>query len=634
MRRFGGLLFIIESQRKRYLEYKNGKGERKLPKHIYLVNNRYTITKWIDGRNTYFKSFGTLTEAVDYRDRLIANDWKPLDLTEEEILEDNVQKYYRGIYLSDNHRQYIVNNKKSDYLGLCNSIEEALQLRDLYYDKDISEAIRPAVLDLKQDNPYLIDGLKYPLPERLTPTKKSDYGKGRIRKKGKASYHIYHGGKKTDRYYCACRTYEQAYYTLKRLQECDFDKSQVPRIQEEYPKWYTWLMEFYKYIHLDYQFKKSTGRVQYKINIPKAYLKDDVSIDNIPGYSHVEDALYERDWLVANDWDYEALVYSIDDKNNPYWDMEIPPYPERKIRNLSNRDYHEKELTEIFHLIYDEGITNQEQVVEHISIKNSMTLRNWLKKFWNSDWEEFKQISLTGENPINVLTKQEIIYQPDLSRPMPSNFKGWVQKSSSKKSPFKVRKGGVEYGQYPTEKMARAVVKKLIACNWDKSKLPAIKKSVGYKPVPKRGNVYPAGKGWCIRRKNETRKMINYGFYKDKRLAELTRDFLKLNNWDKDLYPSLRAEAEYILSIIDNIKGNMFYGNNNTVREYSLVVLDDEASKKYYYYTNGRYQVSKFIDGKLKFFGCYDTADEAAEIVEILKLNNWDENVLAVLNEI
>ena len=51
-------------------------------------------------------------------------------------------------------------------------------------------------MDLKQDNPYLIDGLKYPLPERLTPTKKSNYGKGTISKKGKASYHIYHGGKK------------------------------------------------------------------------------------------------------------------------------------------------------------------------------------------------------------------------------------------------------------------------------------------------------------------------------------------------------------------------------------------------------------------------------------------------------
>ena len=76
---------------------------------------------------------------------------------------------------------------------------------------------------------------------------------------------------------------------------------------------------------MDYKFKKNTGRVQYKINIPKSYLEDDVTFETIPGYSHVEDALYERDWLVANDWDYEALVYSIDDKNNPYGDMEIPP---------------------------------------------------------------------------------------------------------------------------------------------------------------------------------------------------------------------------------------------------------------------------------------------------------------------
>ena len=128
--------------------------------------------------------------------------------------------------------------------------------------------------------------------------------------------------------------------------------------------------------------------------------------------------------------------------------------------------------------------------------------------------------------------------------------------------------------------------------------------------------------------------MFILGFYKDKRLAELTRDLLKLNNWDKDLYPSLRAEAEYILSVIDNLKGNMFYGNNNTVHEYNVEVLENEVSKKYYYYMNGRYQVSKFIDGKLKIFGYYDTEDEAAEIVEILKLNNWDENVLAILNEI
>ena len=476
------------------MEYKDGKGNRKLPKNIYLVNNRYIITKHINGKHTYFKSFATLNEAVVYRNRLIENDWKPLDLTDEEILEEGARKYYRGIYLSANHRQYIVNNKKKGHLGLCNSIEEALQLRDLYYDKDISEAIRPAILDLKQDNPHILNGLKYPLPERLTPTKKSNYGKGRIRKKGNASYHIYHGGKKSKRYYCACRTYEQAYYTLKKLQECDFDRTQLPRIQEEYPKWYTWLMEFYKYIHLDYQMKKTTGRVQYRINIPKAYLNENKLLDNNPGYSHVEDALYERDWLVANDWDYEALVYNIDDGNNPYWDMEIPPYPERKIRNLSNRDYHEKELTEIFHLIYDEGITTLEEVVERTNINNRMNLRNWLKKFWNSDWDEFKRISLTGENPINVLTKQEIIYQPDLSKPMPSNFKGWVQKSRSKKSPFKVRKGGVEYGLYPTEKMARAVVKKLIACNWDKNRLPEIRESVGYQPVPKRGNVYPTGK--------------------------------------------------------------------------------------------------------------------------------------------
>ena len=125
-------------------------------------------------------------------------------------------------------------------------------------------------MDLKQDNPHILNGLKYPLPERLTPTKKSNYGKGRIRKKGKASYHIYHGGKKSKRYYCACRTYEQAYYTLKKLQECDFDRTQLPRIQEEYPKWYTWLMEFYRYI-----IRNNDGK-GYILNFPREYCESNL----------------------------------------------------------------------------------------------------------------------------------------------------------------------------------------------------------------------------------------------------------------------------------------------------------------------------------------------------------------------
>lgn len=501
----------------------------------------------------------------------------------------------------------------------------------MYFHVNPNEAPRPTRLDLKENNLHLIHGLEYPLPERLVQVIKTNYGKGRIIKKHKSSYHVHYGSntKKNKSYYCACRTYEQAWYVRRELQNCNWNRDKIPEILDNYSLFYTELMELYQYVN---KYAHCDGK--YTITIPKKYLNPGQNLELITGYSNLEDALYERDFLEKNEWDYNVLVETINDEDNPYYNMDLPPFPERKIRNLSNRDYHEKELTEAYHLIYDEGITNQEKVVELIGVKNTMTLRNWLNKFWDSTWDEFKRISLTGENPINVLNKVKMIYTPDLSRSMPPNFKGHVQKNNSKRSPYQVRKGNVEYGYYPTEAMAKKVVKKLIECNWDKSKLPAIKKSVGYKPVPKRGNVYPSGKGWCIRRKNKERKMINYGYYKDKRLAELTRDLLKINDWDKNLYPNLREEAEGILAIVDIIPSNMFYGNSNTVMEYNVEVLENEASKKYYYYTGGRYQVYKQIDGKLKSFGCYDTEDEAAEIVEILKLNNWDENVLAILNEI
>lgn len=195
-----------------------------------------------------------------------------------------------------------------------------------------------------------------------------------------------------------------------------------------------------------------------------------------------------------------------------------------------------------------------------------------------------------------------------------------------------VRKGTVEYGYYPTEKMAKAVVKKLVACNWDKSKLPEIKKSVGYEAPPKRDHVYPQGKGWTIRRKNKERKMINYGYYDDKRIAELTRDFLKQNDYNKELYPGFRSLAEYIIRLIDDIiPYTMFYGCRNTIREYNIEIIENESNNKYYYYTHDKYHIVKYLNGKLESFGYYDTEEEAQEIVEILQLNNWDKSVLTEL---
>ena len=619
------MLFIIESQRKRYLEHQEEKEKTKLPENIYRNGNKYSIVKQNDYKK-YYKTLDTLDEAIQYRDKLIANNWQPLPLTEEEIYEKNSQEYYLGILLSHNHRQYKVYNHNGDYLGSCSTIEEALQYRDMYYHSTFKESPRPTRLDLKKNNLHLKHGLEYPLPERLTPTKISNYGKGRILKKSKSSYHIYHGSKTKGRndYYCACRTYEQAWYVRRELQKCNWDREKLPEILDNYPVFYTELMEFYRYVN------KNPLTEKYEVNVPKKYVEQGKALEIITGYSHLEDALFERDFLAANDWNYDLLVESINDEDNPYYTMDLPPYPERKIKNIEPRDYHEKELTDLYHLVYDEGMTNKFEVCKKLDI-GPVTLGNWLRKFYNSNWTEFKRISLTGENPLNVLEKVKLVYQPDLSRSKPPNFNGYVHKNKCKRNPFMVRKGNIEYGYYPTEAMARKVVKKLEACDWDKSQLPTIKDSVGYNPLPTRGNVYPQGKGWCIRKKNKERKMINYGYYKDKRIANLTRDFLKENNWNKEKYPSYRDLAEYIISLADNIiPYTMFNGNSNTINEYNI--LDFELIDEYYYYQfEGKYHVSKLVDGEPKYYGEYDSEEEAKEIVEVLKLNNWDETVLTEL---
>ena len=621
------------SQRKRYLQYQKQQESNKLPKHIYKSGKKYTITKSIDGERKYFKTLNTLSEAISYRNQLIENNWQPLPLTEEELYEKNSKHYYRGLILSKNHRQYIINDSNGDYLGLCSTIEEALQYRDMYYHSTFKESPRPAILDLKENNHYL-NGLEYDLPERLTPTHISDYGKGRILKKGEASYHIYHGGKrrngkKEKRYFCACRTYEQAWYVWKELQKCNWDREKLPEILDNYPVWYTKLLKLYQYVHRDYNVEN-----KWQVNVPREFLSPGKNLEKINNYTHVEDALFERDFLVEHDWNYDLLVEAIDDRENPYWDMELPPYPERKIRNIRNRNYHEKELTRIYEAIYNGEIENQLEACELVGT-NEVSLRVWLKEYWDSDWREFKRISLTGENPINVMKKVTKIYQPDLSKPMPSNFNGWVHKNKSKKSPFMVRKGTTHYGSYPTEKMAKAVVKKLVACNWDKSKLEDIKKSVGYQKPPKRGNVYPNAKGygWYIRHKDKgTRNNIYYGHYTDKRIADLTRDFLKINDWNKDMLPTLSDLAEYIIRWVDNIHNTMFNGNNNTINEYNIdyyEYIDDS----HYLWINGKYQVIKYHEekGVMQTYGIYDSEEEAKEIVEVLRLNNWDESVLTEL---
>ena len=610
-----------------------------LHKHIYKLGNRFRVEKSINGERKVFKTFSNITDAIKYRDKLIANNWEDLPLTPEEVYEQNHKEYYMGLIRTYNGRRYQVNNCKGEYLATIPTIEEALYYRDQYYTYNKNDAPRPSTLDLTTNNWYINEGLEYPIPERLIPFKKSTYGEGRIVKKGEFSYAIEYGKKETC-YICSCRTYEQAYYVKQEMNKCNWDRKQLQRILDDYPLWYTKLMELYRYVHLDHDYKRKTGEEKYKINIPRPYLEEGQNLVTIAGYSHVEDALYERDFLAEHEWDYDLLVEAIDDTKNPYYDMDLPPYPQRKILNLKVRDYHEKELTLIHELLNNDPSLTQADVCEIIGV-SEVTLRNWLSKFWNTDMVEFRHISLSGENPVNVLEKVPHIYQPDLSRPKPANFKGYIHfRSRDKRSPYKIVKDGVRYGSYYTEKQAKKAVKKLIKCNWDKKQLSEIQESVGWKPLPKRGNIYPnpGGYGWSIRHKNpNTRKMINYGSYKDYDLAVMVRDMLIINDWNKDEYPSIRSLAEDVLYIQRLLYSNMFAGEYDyTISEkiFYLETIQEDPNKYIYPYNNRSYRIQKNINGDIKYFGTYNSIEDAVMVRNLLIDNDWDTEVLDLVEEL
>ena len=173
-----------------------------------------------------------------------------------EQTSNSSQEYYEGIYL-DKYGNYIINRKGGEYLGYAKTIEEALQYRDLFRNTKRKNIPRPSELNLKTNNPYL-NGLKYPIPSRLKSLDgKHKKGLGSITKHSRGSYKITYN----KIYYCSCRTYEQAYYVKQELIKADWDKKQLPRILKEYPKWYTWLMGYYRYI--------TRHHGQYYITIPK-----------------------------------------------------------------------------------------------------------------------------------------------------------------------------------------------------------------------------------------------------------------------------------------------------------------------------------------------------------------------------
>jgi len=596
-------------------------------KHIYKTASGYSITKSINGKPTYFKSLKTLNEAIEYRDRLIANNWEPLPETPEEKNRKQEKEYYKYIQMGSKGYTYSVVVSQDRYLGACPTIEEALYYRDLYQDKTYDGIPRPKDIDLITDNPYLKNGLKYPLPKRLQLKQRNPrYGKGSIVKKGRTSFHIYHGKKDSEHkyYVCACPTYEMAHYVREEMNKCDWDMNKLQEILDNYPRYYTKLLFFYQYVN-----RNPSGK--YEINIPKEYLEEGKTLDKYTNYTNIEDALFERDFLMEHGWDYNLLIECINDQENPYYEMDLPPYPTRKIKKIQQRNYHEKELTRLIELLREEDLT-QIEAAERMNT-SSVNIRNWLK-LWKTNYKEFKRLIQAGENPLTLLEKQKLIYQPDISRTMPPNFNNWVS-YLQKLDRWQVRKGRETYGVYPTSELAHKISNDLQKCGWDKKQLKKIQAKHGHTSIVNSKRwVYEQGRKFAVRRKNKDRKMITYGSWHDKRIAVLVRDMLLMYGFNQDNIKWIKPLAEMTIEIMDKYNSSMF-GRSSLG---DIVYLEGEELSRYDKYispakTKGKYIIQRVINGKNTYFGTY-TREKAEEVIDFLNDNNWDKELLTVMKEL
>ena len=108
----------------------NEPSEENTPKYdmryIYKRNGFYYILKSIDGEYKYFKGSTSLKEAVEFRDKLIENNWRDNGQLGIKELDDN-----RYIYSSG--KSFLLRksvNGKCRYFGSFKTLEEAIKARD------------------------------------------------------------------------------------------------------------------------------------------------------------------------------------------------------------------------------------------------------------------------------------------------------------------------------------------------------------------------------------------------------------------------------------------------------------------------------------------------------------------------
>lgn len=498
-------------------------------KYIYKTrNNKWTIQKSINGKNEYFGVYDTFNQAVKSRDKLIENDWKILT-PQVDTIEDKTRKYYKSIYLTKNKKAYIV-KYKGEYITYTKSIEEALYARDLIY-KYTPKKIDIKSVTLTENNPYIINGLDYPLPHKLKLKPKNNpkiTNYTYIRKKGEQSFQIRKHINGELKYFGTYATLEYARYIRDELIKNDWNEEKLSEIKDNYKYYYTNSLNLFKYI-------RPMNNGKWLFLYQEYAMGDDgkpfvTTLESFGGWTNIEDAMWERDLYFEHKGDEVSMCE--DNRENPYYKMDLPAYPSRLKRNRKQKDH--KPILENLKKLIQDGMTLQWECAKELNMKN---ITNILHKY-NTNWDEFKVLALADED-LSVLEARENIIIPDVSVHYKNN--NYVSRDNDK---YRVQRRGVYYGRYDDLKTATKVSKALEKVNWDKSKLNSIRKKYNCESkVNSKRWVYKHGNKYYIRKTNENKKIINYGSYKDKRLAEKVRDKLVIHKWNKDLLPKIQVEA-------------------------------------------------------------------------------------------
>ena len=496
---------------------------------------KYRIRKRVNGRTVYYGTYNTFNEAVNTRDQLIKHNWDKNILTTDEDKSREYYKYIRrnGDYCYDVNRP--TNNKKGlpRYMGTCKSIEEALYYRDIAKNNDYIIG-KPQEYDLITDNPYIKEGLTYPVPERLQPRKnreESQYGKGYIVPKGPNSFQVWYN----KNYYGSYTTREYAEYIRLQLHEHNWDMSKLEEIKKGYPEFYTGILHFWRYIYYRPEYdwwecmKRLSNGETLRVMFKNPY-----------------DVLHERDIYERYDWDLDMVVELAEPEDNPYKDMELPVYPTRrvKVHYELNEEYYTDYLLDFAFFINAFDVNTKAGLAETLDISVHV-VNDVLSKF-NVGWEDFKVLACSGEDILSVLTYDNLV-SPDLS-PVRSKSNHIYFDKSRKYSPYKIQYKGVYYGSYANKRIAWRIVKKLEKVNWDKSQLKSIVDGIGYITPLRNGDtasyISTDKRNPCNIRYRVYRKGTGYGVYDTREMAEKIVKELKKCNWDKEELKHIQRKVQ------------------------------------------------------------------------------------------